>query len=78
MQAQDTDPAAPAQTDRLQALELIAVPLEEAPDALLAAHRALHARGEGLARKLRHPLEQRRRSEAALVGRSDELAAARQ
>jgi hypothetical protein len=78
MQTQDIDPAAPAQKDRLQALELIDVPLEEAPDALVAAHRTLHARGEGWSRKLRHPLEQCRRSEAALVGRFDELVAAQQ
>jgi hypothetical protein len=54
--------------DRLQALQLIAVLLEEASDALVAAHRTLHARGEGWSRKLRHPLEQCQRSEAALVG----------
>jgi hypothetical protein len=68
MQTQVIDPAAPAQTDRLQALELITALLEEAPNALVAPLRAPHLRGEGWARKLLHPLEQCRRSEAALVG----------
>jgi hypothetical protein len=59
--------AVKAQKDRQQALQLITVLLEEAPDGLAEAHADLIARGDGWRRKLAQGLEQSRRTEPRVI-----------